>query len=283
MSKSKVAILLATYNSEFYLTELIDSLLAQLNRNWSLFVRDDGSNDNTITIITAYSKQFDNIFLLEDDEQGRGAAGSFMWLLKNVESEYYMFCDHDDVWLPEKVGKSLNKIKKVETQYKHKPVLIHTDLIVVDETLKQISPSFWKLSNLSPKFKSFDYYCAYNNVTGCTIIINNLAKLAALKGGEEKAPMHDAWLALTVSFAEGIIDYIPEGLILYRQHHRNTIGAQSAPSIFSRLMEFKKVLKSNQQLFNAVKQLKQVSYFKLIINKLFYKAKIIGGFDDLKK
>lgn len=65
---------------------------------------------------------------MDDPIKHRGAGSSFMWLLENVESHYYMFCDQDDVWLPTKVEHTLNRIKEVELSHPNLPILIHTDL-----------------------------------------------------------------------------------------------------------------------------------------------------------
>ena len=99
-----IAILMSTYNGERYLREQIDSLLNQTYKDWKLYIRDDGSTDETISIIESYVNDYpDLIVLLKDDLGNLGSARSFMRILSVVDADYYMFCDQDDVWLPNKV------------------------------------------------------------------------------------------------------------------------------------------------------------------------------------
>jgi glycosyltransferase involved in cell wall biosynthesis len=100
-STSTIAILMATYNGEKYLGEQIDSLLAQTNMDWQLYIHDDGSTDNTQAILQEYAQKHSNIHILEYESQ-RGAMKNFLSLLQRVEADYYMFCDQDDVWLKQK-------------------------------------------------------------------------------------------------------------------------------------------------------------------------------------
>ncbi len=112
MVNSKISILLSTYNSELFLKEQIDSLLFQTVKDWVLYIRDDGSTDDTIILIEDYCRDHDNIILIKDELSNLGTKNSFMKLLSNVDSEYYLFCDHDDVWLPLKIERTLLKMKK---------------------------------------------------------------------------------------------------------------------------------------------------------------------------
>ena len=71
MTNNNIAILMATYNGERYLKEQINSLLAQTYQDWHLYVHDDGSADNTVTIVKDYAKHYpDKVTLLEYPSQG---------------------------------------------------------------------------------------------------------------------------------------------------------------------------------------------------------------------
>ena len=103
------------------------------------------------------------------------------------------------------------------------PVLAHTDLVVVDENLHTIAPSFWSYSNLNPYCGSrLNRLLIQNVVTGSATMINRaLARLASPI--PQGAVLHDWWLALVAS-ALGRIEAIPEKTVLYRQHGRNCAG-----------------------------------------------------------
>ena len=88
----KVIILLSTYNGQNYIEEQIESLLKQTYNNIEIFIRDDGSKDNTITILKKYEKKYNYINV----EYGNniGFYKSFLWLLNNAhKGDYYSFCD----------------------------------------------------------------------------------------------------------------------------------------------------------------------------------------------
>ena len=103
MSDKKTAILMATYNGEQYVAEQIDSLLAQTDSDWTLYIHDDGSKDHTQEIINKYAETHDNIVVM-DFPGGNGAKENFFKMMFSVDADYYMLCDQDDVWLPEKVA-----------------------------------------------------------------------------------------------------------------------------------------------------------------------------------
>ena len=61
----RLAILLTTYNSSLYLRELMDSVIRQSYGEWTLYIRDDKSSDNTLEIIQEYMKSDPRIVLLK--------------------------------------------------------------------------------------------------------------------------------------------------------------------------------------------------------------------------
>lgn len=221
-----VDILMATYNGGKYIVEQIDSILNQNYNDWKLYIRDDGSKDNTINIVKEYIEKYpDKIILIEDGRRNLGPKLNFGELLKNSKSEYCMFCDQDDVWMEEKVSLTLNKMIELEKQYgKDKPILIHTDLKVVNERLDVINESFWNFMSLDPKRKAINKLLVENTITGCTMMINRKLK-EEIKEIPEKCEMHDWWIALVAS-SIGVIYTIEKPTILYRQHENNQIGAR---------------------------------------------------------
>jgi glycosyltransferase involved in cell wall biosynthesis len=236
MNNKVISILLATYNSELFLEEQLNSIINQNYSNWILYIRDDNSTDNTKEIIRKYEEDYKNIVYLKDFEEKRGATMSFLWLLKKVESDYYMFCDHDDVWLPNKIQLTLDKMLESDIAENKIPIIIHTDLVVVDKNLKLISESFWKYSNLDISDVSYNNLAYANCITGCTMMINNSAK--KLINFEENIDFpHDSWIGLLVSYNNGIILSIEIPTILYRQHENNLIGINKKKSILTKIDE----------------------------------------------
>lgn len=218
----KIAILLSTYNGDTYLNEQLDSLLSQTYKNFEILARDDGSSDNTLEILNSY-----NIRII-DSKKNLGVKSSFALLLKyaveNSDADYFMFCDQDDVWKSDKIEKTLLKMQEIEQEFGIIPLLVHTDLKVVDERLEFISDSFISYQNLNAQISNFSRLLMQNNITGCTMMLNKeLAKICLPIPVE--CMMHDWWIGLVAS-KFGKIGYIDEATIKYRQHETNTIGAK---------------------------------------------------------
>ncbi len=222
-----VDILLSTHNGSSFLQDQLNSIFKQSNTTWHLIARDDGSKDKTLAILNDVCENFPDLVEITQTMTGcLGPAGSFSLLLSCAQAPYMMLCDQDDVWLPDKIEKTLSAMRAAEERFGvNTPLLVHTDLCVVDCNLEQLSQSFLKYQNLNPKLaKSLNRLLPQNFVTGCTVMINqSLAKLATPI--PKDAIMHDWWLAL-VAVAFGQIVYLNEPTVLYRQHGTNSIGAK---------------------------------------------------------
>jgi len=244
-----IDILMSTYNGARYLSEQIDSILNQTYKDWRLIIRDDGSSDATPEIINKYVKGFkDKIYFISDGKRHLGVQMSYFELLKHSNADYIMFCDQDDIWLPYKIEMTLKKMKDLERLCPDKPLLVHSDLKVVDENLGVISDSFWKYQKLNPNLRNLSNLLIQNNVTGCTVMINN--KLKSLSNTfAQNMIMHDWWIALVAS-AFGIIDYVDQALVLYRQHNKNDTGAKrySVGYFLGRAIKFRESIESNKKI-----------------------------------
>ena len=99
-----IAIILCTYNGEKYIETQLQSLQNQTYKDIEVFIHDDGSTDSTIRIIESFiAKNSLRCIIMHDEIKHRGAGPSCMWALDNINADYYMFCDQDDFWLPNKV------------------------------------------------------------------------------------------------------------------------------------------------------------------------------------
>lgn len=268
----QVAILLTTYNSSAYIRELFDSLLAQTYVHWVLYVRDDGSTDNTFDILCEYRALDSRICMIFDDKR-RGACEGFLWLLDKAKGDFYMFCDHDDVWLPQKIEKTLYKMLG-QKDFSIKPIAVCTDLTLVDSKLNVISDSMWRHCHFTAQqFNDKYFHLVYNNVTGCTMMINNKVKEIAFPY-PESIIIHDSWIAAAVLWNGGRIETINEVTILYRQHEHNAIGAKDAPSYMSQLMKFKLLWKKTKRQHDTALQLVRMNFMFFFLMKLYYMVKI---------
>ena len=221
-----IHILMSTYNGARYLAEQIDSILAQTYTDWRLYIRDDGSTDDTLRIVQNYAKKDKRITVLEDSDN-LGACRSFERLLQTSDgAEYYAFADQDDVWRPDKLAILLKAMQEAEQEYPKLPIVVHSDLQVVDAQLKEIAPSFWQYSNLRPDIvdANLHYLAICNTVTGCAMLFNRAARTYSLPF-PQTAYMHDAWVALAAAAKGGKVIPLSATPIAYRQHSTNVLGA----------------------------------------------------------
>lgn len=220
-----IDILLATYNSSRYLEEQIDSILRQDNKDWHLLIRDGGSTDNTCRIIAEYCQKYpDKISQITFD--GRASAcENYSALLDAAAAPYIMFADHDDIWLPDKIARTLSEMANAEKSFGSTlPLLVFTDKLVADENMNVFAKSFFKYQNLNPQKTSLNYLLVQNIPSGCTMLINRaLANLA--RPVPITAIMHDHWLALAAAAFGRIIYLDGAPTMMYRQHSNNVIGA----------------------------------------------------------
>lgn len=99
---SKISIIISNYNYEKYISEAIDSVLNQTYQNFELIIVDDGSVDNSRTIIEEYQEQYPNQIKALFKTNG-GQASAFNAGFAIAKGEIIAFLDADDYWYPDKL------------------------------------------------------------------------------------------------------------------------------------------------------------------------------------
>ena len=230
-----VTILLSTWNGSAFLDEQLRSIEGQIYNNWRFVLRDDGSNDDTVNKLHRFRDTWpDRVQILEDSYGRVGPTRSFSLLLEATDAPYLMFCDQDDVWLPEKIKSTLDYMLELEVTYGGEtPLLVHTDLQVIDDRCALVARSFWKYGRLNPiRGTALNRLIMKSCVTGNTIMINRALRDYALPFPEYIA-MYDWWLALVATLV-GRVGGLPEQTVLYRQHGGNIVGFERWPWNFWR-------------------------------------------------
>ncbi|MEX1199019.1 MAG: glycosyltransferase family 2 protein [Pseudohongiellaceae bacterium] len=232
LRSGQVLVLLAVWNGSRWLAEQIDSILRQQDVEVSILCRDDGSTDDSPAILQHYHRQFPGqVRLLEDDLGNLGACGSFSQLMKHaLEVDLkrepglaVALADQDDIWHPERLSVTLTALD--EAAGPGGPVLVHTDLRVVNEALEPVAPSLARYQGLRPWQGGLPAQLLGNSATGCTVLMNLELLQLALPVPVE-AVMHDWWLSLVASLY-GQRVYVDRPLVDYRQHGENAVGAKA--------------------------------------------------------
>ena len=217
----KINILMSTYNGEQFLAEQIKSIQKQIVKDWILYIRDDGSSDRTPEIIQQYAQKDSRIiFINADNRENFGVIKNFYTLLKHSKADYYFFSDQDDIWLEDKLAVTLAEAEKYSND---KPLLVYTDLKIVDRELNVLHESMIKTQSDHANTKLVQELTE-NTVTGGTAMINHA--LAELWTTTDNLLMHDWYLALIAS-ALGHLVYLDYPTELYRQHDANVLGART--------------------------------------------------------
>ena len=272
---------MATYNGERFIEEQIDSLFAQTFKDWHLYIHDDGSTDNTISIIKGYQNKYpDKITLLDYPTQG-GPCKNFLSLLDRINARYYMFCDQDDVWLTDKIELSYKEMLVKEQESSETGIVICSDLLVVDDNLKVINNSMWDYLSISPQYiKTFRDSGASAIVTGCTMLFNHKAKEDCLPYSPA-IMMHDCWVCLCTLKHNGKLYSISKQLVRYRQHSDNNLGvgvSSAQIGILYRIRYFRELYKYNTKYYKMLSALDYGSIFKYLAAKIQYRLRIKRGY-----
>lgn len=229
----KVNILLSTYNGEKYLAEQIDSIIGQTYSDWTLLIRDDGSQDGTAEIIDRYTAKDTRVrFINPNGSSNVGVHRSFKELAAWEEAEWFFFSDQDDVWLPNKIEGMLASAATTDSST---PTLFYSDLTTVTADLTVISR---RLRNKRGMYTAPDLkgYLSGSPVPGCTSMFNKALRDLWLED-KEIIGYHDSFCGF-LAVAVGRLVFLDESYILYRQHQDNAVGVADTGAISNSIRLF---------------------------------------------
>mgnify|MGYP000075892419 CR=1 FL=1 len=217
----KIAILLAGYNGQKYIHEQILSLINQKNVLVEIFIRVDGESEVFIELVTGLANKFENIHYIKGDVISSSSSNFYNLILgmRSYDFDYYALCDQDDIWLDNKLINAISYFN--------------------DNSVQGYSSAFTTFNSTGEKRTyqlgvqtKFDYFFQSAG-PGCTFLItpwlvNEVKKLLVDPSNvANQVDSHD-WLIYAVCRASGrkwLID--PTSSVQYRQHDRNTLGANS--------------------------------------------------------
>lgn len=285
-NKGRFAILLSTFNGASHLPELLESLELQTYPDWDLWVRDDGSDDETYKLLEAFQEKLklnsekNRVFLKKG--KNVGVVSGFYLLAKEVEGVYegYAFCDQDDIWLPFKLERAADYFRRYGAFGLSRPFLYHARQYLWDDKSGKTA-----LSSI-PKKPGFSNALIQNQVTGCTMVINPVLKEAFFgsffdkKATEESSEehhirgknpkktfsspfdgiiLHDWWCYLIAS-AYGEVVFDSKAVIRFRRHSRTSTPA-SAGWFTSRAARISTLKKRTWKISHIIDQAKLFSRY----------------------
>ncbi|WP_278393151.1 glycosyltransferase [Leuconostoc lactis] len=226
----KVQVLMSTYNGADYIAEQIESIFSQNGQNeefaTELLIRDDGSTDDTISIIQEYSNKFP-IKILKS-EKSVGFKNSFFELVDKAEkADYYFFSDQDDIWKENKIKRFI-EVFRDDISY-----MVFSDLTMFGNE----QGSLYKRMRLDNSNLTYKHMMLSERVTGASSAIN-YAALCVIKQSslslKNKIDYHDKLIGMMIPLV-GEFTYLPEQLTKYRRHSNNvTVQSVNSSSWFER-------------------------------------------------
>lgn len=217
----KAVIMMATYNGEKYLKQQLESLQKQTFKNWDLYVSDDCSTDNTISLLKNFQNKDHRLKKVISNTHDHGAFNNYaniMYFVKKspVHYDYYFYCDQDDIWQKNKMHIEIEKIN----QNKNYPYLCYSNLELIDSNGFDLHKTMNDETDIVLK-NPYNIFFSYRYIWGTTMAHNyklwDKMKILPNRGLNIS---HDNYVGKTAAIF-GKIDYIDTPLVFYRRHGNN--------------------------------------------------------------
>lgn len=218
----KVAVLLCTYHGQQYLSEQLDSIEGQTHSNWEVWASDDGSEDDTHTILERYRAKWGGARISIHNGPAEGFVSNFLSLVckADIQADCYAFSDQDDIWEADKLQRA---VEWLNTAPKDVPALYCSRTRLVDAENRDLG-----LSPLFSKPPSFGNALIQNIGGANTMVFNDAARRLICEVGENvEVVSHDSWVYMVVTGCGGKVKYDSYPSLRYRQHGNNLVGTNS--------------------------------------------------------
>lgn len=160
-----VSIIVPNYNSEKFIKETLDSVLAQTYPNWEMFVVDDCSTDGSAEIVRGYAEKDSRIHLVLRDKNS-GVANVRNAGIQMANGKYIALLDSDDVWTEDKLERQVSLLEETGAE------LAYCSYDFIDEGSKPLGKTF-----KVPEKTNFKKMLGKNVVSCSTAVIEaNLLK-----------------------------------------------------------------------------------------------------------
>lgn len=219
-----ISVCMATYNGEKYIKEQLDSILCQLGTSDELIISDDGSTDNTISIIQSYNDSRIHILNHVPNPSYSGhekVSSNFENALKNAHGDYIFLSDQDDIWCKDKVKKCVNEMQS--------SLFVVHNMKIIDENGNMVKNTRYNDNPLPKNWLAIVYHM---RLWGCCMAFRKEC-LAFILPFPDRLLAHDYWLA-ALCIKKVRCSYIELPLINYREHS-DSVSYKRHRSIFYKI------------------------------------------------
>ncbi|MEX0381019.1 glycosyltransferase [Leuconostoc sp. MS02] len=218
----KIAVIMSTYNGQKYIEDQIKSIFDnKLSDDITLYVRDDGSTDNTCAMLNEMSKNF-HIDLTVGNNMGyKKSFEKLVYDIVSLDYDIYYFADQDDIWHKDKIAVFQHEFNCLSPRL----VFSNAELMINS----QLSNQFLYEENYDI-WKSFQSLFMYGNIYGMAMAINKELMTIIKSDRPVNSIAHDNWIPI-VAHLSGDIVYVNKPLVYYRVHDKQQIGVSSSELI----------------------------------------------------
>lgn len=225
-SGPRISVAMCTFNGGRYLQEQLESIAAQTCRPCELIVCDDGSTDDTLSILSRFKSNAPFEVTIVQNEIRMGSTRNFDQAIAKAGGEFIALCDQDDLWLPK-------KLERLAACLLGNPFLggVFSDAELIDGDGRRVGMSlFARHKFTAAKQRSFvscptSTLLKYDVVTGATLMFRS--SIRPYCSPIPKTWVHDGWLAWMLAL-HSRVTLIPEPLIEYRIHAGQQLGVGSS-------------------------------------------------------
>ena len=213
-NKINISVALATYNGATHILQQLESFAAQTQLPSELVISDDGSEDNTLSIIRRFSERVPFQVKVIKNQTRLGYSRNFERALFACEGDIILLSDQDDVWFPQKIetiASLFSKLRDIKC--------IINDIAITDSNL---NPSGVTQVHLIKRLCGSDFQF----VAGCGTAMRRDWREFVLPFPDCGIP-YDSWINVLAKRLE--VSYIhPVAMQYYRRHENNTTSSQFA-------------------------------------------------------
>lgn len=277
MNTPKVNVILASYNGAKFITAQLDSVVGQTYENIDIYIRDDGSTDNTVEIIEEYirnNKSRRNIYLIDNEGVNLRCPKSFYEILRKCEpADYYAFCDQDDIWYENKIEWAVDALSK-ENQNQVLLYYSACDYSHEDGTV-------FRKSSLMKEQLELSSVLYYTPGPGFVMVFNEKCRQDLVLNVTPGTELHDRWI-LRGATCLGKVIYDPRSSASHVRHEEAVTSGDAG--VFNKINNY-----IHRELFgpDVVNEKKSLEYFYDVFEEqltdqqkrtlaLFYKRNSVG-------
>ncbi|MDO3400740.1 glycosyltransferase [Mycolicibacterium neoaurum] len=270
----EVTVLLPVYNGSKFLSRQVESILCQEGVRVRLVLLDDGSTDDSLSLIQNLEAGDPRISVVAQSVN-RGLLPAVYRLLSLVQTRYFAMSDQDDIWDTNKLADSVAALEETGAK------LIYSDVRIVDSDEKLVESSYWTSRRIAPVNEDGALQLVYKNpIIGHTIVATaDVAR--SVRPYPRGLLYYEVWLAST-AMSLGSISYSRRQLGSYREHSTNVIGPQKVRAfakICSKLGQPRKIYRRQQQRVAALAVLSNYSDMYSPLAVLYQQTLVVKAFN----